>query len=491
MPIPTPSSKKIPTQPAKLSTFYAEASIDYLASVMAFPERPVKRVKLIDDESDASDSAEEGNGGTCINGFTINEKYAKRFEYNSKRVEKERLEEKYGKVKLGSFKEDGSEDDVGVTEDESSSEDETEDDDGDFATKDVDEEIMATLHAIKSKDPRVYDTNVKFYKDFVADEAGVADGSHKEKPLYLQDYHRRNLLNGYTGDDDDASYQPVRTYQDEQDKLRMELVSSMHAAADNGVDGSGSEDNDPIVVKAKPISENKSQDRTLQLTERDVQEADKDPETYLSNFMAARAWVPNENTKWQPFDSDDSDEELLADEVEEAYNLRFEDPSKANEKLMSFARDVGKYSVRRDEKNSRKRAREKEREKQHAAKQQRDEERARLRKLRIEEAEEKVKKIKEAAGMAGMEFDLRDWQDVIEGDFDDEAWEHEMRRKFGDDYYAGQDADGNSDDDTNASRNKRKLKKPKWDDDIDIDDIVPDFSKEDVDVKFSLSSTLR
>ena len=93
--------------------------------------------------------------------------------------------------------EDASEDD-----DNESSTDESEDDDAELATAELDDEIFATLNAIKSKDPRVYDKDVKFFKDFDPDAAGRI--SKKEKPMYLRDYHRQNLLNGdaANGDED-------------------------------------------------------------------------------------------------------------------------------------------------------------------------------------------------------------------------------------------------------------------------------------------------
>ena len=62
--------------------------------------------------------------------------------------------------------------------------------------------------------------------------------------------------------------------------------------------------------------------------------------------MSAKAWVPNDNSKFQPFESNDEEEDRRAEAFEEAYNLRFEDSKASNEKLMSHARDtIAKYSV--------------------------------------------------------------------------------------------------------------------------------------------------
>ncbi|CAK3898253.1 ribosome biogenesis kri1 [Lecanosticta acicola] len=427
--------------------------------------RHAKRTKLLDEGSD--DEVKTGSG----NGFKINEEFAKRFEYNKKREEKQQLEEKYGASSSGKRKRG---DDEGSEEE--SSTDEDEDDDAELATADVDEEIMATLNAIKSKDPRVYDTNVKFYREFDPETAGK-DTEKKEKPMYLSDYHRQNLLAGNAGVEEEDEEEPrVQTFQEEQDEMRRELVGSMHALANSEDDDA--EEDDMLVAKKKQTHDNlpvKSKPKkTKKITEKDIEEANKDPETFLSNFMAARAWLPGEGSRFQPLESDDSEDEKKADEFEEAYNLRFEDPA-ANEKLKSFSRDVGKYGVRREDKSGRQKAREREREQKEAEKREREEDRARLRKLKVEEAEQKVKRIKEAAGLRGKELNLDEWRDVIEGDFDDEKWEQEMKRRFGEGYYAEDDAGFGSDDEENEKSKSRKPKKPEWDDDIDIKDLVPEF----------------
>ena len=103
---------------------------------------------------------------------------ARRYEHNKKREEKDRLEEKYGKPSAeatnGAFNQD----------EEDSSEDESEDDDADLATKDLDAEIEETLAAIRRKDPKVYNKEVTFYKEFEPD-AGQAVGAKKEISMQM------------------------------------------------------------------------------------------------------------------------------------------------------------------------------------------------------------------------------------------------------------------------------------------------------------------
>ncbi|KAI7113752.1 hypothetical protein KC337_g18035, partial [Hortaea werneckii] len=484
--------------------------------------RPAKRAKLLSDD-EASSSEDEGGrkAGVALpsqpdeaqNGFKINAEYAKRFEHNKKREERHRLEEKFGSGK-GKGQNGTGKGGASDEEDEEDSEDEeSEDDDAELATEQLDAEIMDTLQAIRRKDPRVYDNSVKFYREFDPEKEG-AQKEKKEKPMYLQDYHRANYLAGAAEDEAEVeAEQPPRTFAQEQEDMRKELVGGMHAAAkdeqkaNGGAAGDDNEDEDDfLVAKSKPqhdslpatttasastAPQQPNQNKRKRLTDAEIATAEKDPETYLSNFMAARAWLPSDGARWQAFDSDDSDDDRRADEFEEAYNMRFEDPSKSNEKLASFARDVGKYGVRREEKSGRAKARERERERKEAEKREREEEKARLRKLKIEEAEEKVNRIRDAAGLRGKDIDLDQWKDIIEGDFDDAQWDQEMQRRFGDQYYA-QDEEGadGSDvemEDAESGGGKKKAKKPKWDDDIDIHDLVPDFKDKDENPNISLS----
>lgn len=372
------------------------------------------------------------------------------------------VEEKYGHRVEGDDTETDSEDDV------------SEDDDAELITEDLDAQISATLQAIRAKDPRVYNPDVKFYQDDEGDDEEEAGASKKEKSMTLKDYHTKNLLDGKFGPDEEEEA-PRKTYVQEQEEARQNLVKELHAG------GSDEEDEDFLV--AKPKSGQKKEDR-IKITERDVENADKDPETFLSNFMAARAWVPSDGARFKPLESDDDEEDNRAEEFEAAYNLYFEDPSAANEKIMTYARDtIAATSVRREDPNGRKKAREAARAKREAEKRQREQDIARLRKLKIEELEDKVKHIRKVAGLTGREFKMEDWTDLLEGDFSDGQWDAEMQKRFGDAYYEQGDAEAASEseeDGFSKKKNNKKPKKPKWDDDIAIHDLIPDFDEEEL-----------
>lgn len=387
-------------------------------------------------------------------------------------------------------------------DDEDSSSDEDEDDDGFLATEALDAQISATLQAIRNKDPRVYDEKVTFYAPIEEEEGGEGPPQKEAKPMYLQDYHRENLLNGYMGAEENEEVLVPRTFAQEQDELKKTIVKEMHAAANE--DSSSSEDGDDdkdggfLVPKAKPLlSKDGIHPSRAAKVEADITLADKDPETFLSNFMAARAWVPTDGARFQPLESDDEEEEERAEKFEAAYNLRFEDPQGSNEILKSYARDVvAARSVRREEQKGRKKRRDAERYKKEAEKRQREEERARLRRLKIEEMEEKLQKIKRAAGLRGQTLKDEEWVKFLDEGWDDNTWEAEMNKRFGDDYYAQQEAGSEQDSEAEKAdgslKKKKKLKKPKWDDDINITDIIPEFEDEEASSKkpvFTLSDS--
>lgn len=347
------------------------------------------------------------------------------------------------------------------------------------------------MAAIKNKDPRIYDKDAKFFK--ALDEDAPAPKDKKDKPMTLHDYHRERYMAGDTGADDEAAAAAPRTFVQEQADLKKELLAEIKAE-----EGSDDEEDEDF-IKSKPgqssrpandIHPSRKERIKPKAQDLDVSLADKDPDLYLSNFMASRAWATQDGSKWEAFESDDGEGNDDADEWETAYNLRFEDPAKSNEVLMSYSRKVVEArSVRREEPKGRKRQRELEKERKEEEKRQRHEERARLKRLKVEEAEDKLKKIKKAAGLKGKTLKDDEWMKLLEDAWENDKWEEEMNRRFGEQYYAELEAP-DSDEEEGAdgtSKKGKKPKKPKWDDDIDIKDIIPDFEDDEAQPKISLS----
>ncbi|KIV88266.1 hypothetical protein PV10_07963 [Exophiala mesophila] len=424
-------------------------------------------------DSDASDSEDGGTNVQPLD-LKVNESFARKFEHNKKREELQRLEEKLGQSarKRKRDSKDSNDDD---TSDDSTSESE---DEGELATETVDREIMDTLQAIRSKDPRLYDGNTKFYSETNTLPSSKPKSS---KPMTLQDYHRQNLLNGDT-DNQATPDNPPLSYDQEQALLKQTIIGEIKAVAGGSSDDEEMGPDNGEFLAAKPTKK-----PTKLEPELDVENADKDPELFLSNFMTSRAWAAPSDPALHPFESDDDDDDRRADEYEEAYNLRFEDPAKSNEKLRSHARDMAeKYSVRREQLNPRQKKREEEKRRKEEEKQQRKEDKARLRRLKIEELEDKVRRIKKAAGIRTQDLKPEDWSRFVDDEWNDAQWEEEMQKRFDDNYYAAEEVDTDEDAEGAAGHKKRKVRKPKFDDDIDIKDIIPDFDDQDK-AEFSLS----
>ena len=295
--------------------------------------------------------------------------------------------------------------------------------------------------------------------------------------MHLQDYHREKFMRGDVGASDDEDDAPPKTFVQEQDALKKSIVSEMHGAKSGGE----SDSDDDFIKRKEPAKAGEdgvhpSRAPAIKVTQLDITQADRDPESFLSNFMAARAWVPEDGLRWKAFDSDEDEDDNRADEFELAYNMRFEDPEKSNEVLQSYSRDLtNSRSVRREDKGTRQRKRDAEKERKEEERRERKEEKARLRKLKLEEAEEKLNKIKQAAGAAGTELRDEDWMNFLNDAWDDDKWEEQMNKRFGDEYYAQNEDLGNGSGDEDGEGKKKRVKKPKWDDDIDIKDIIPDF----------------
>lgn len=376
------------------------------------------------------------------------------------------MEEKYGKGRA--FQNGGDDDD----DSEDSQEGVEEDDAAELLDEALDEEVMATLQALRSKDPRIYDKDAKFYRE-ITEDGNQTNGAEKSESMTLRQYHTKNLLEGTIpgADEEDA---PPKTYAQEQEEVRRNLVKEMHAAADD-------EGDDFLVAKPKPTTSKKDR---VKITAEDVEKADHDPETFLSNFMASRAWVPSTKANFQPLESDDEEEEAAADEWENSYNLYFENTAGANEKITTYARDVvASTTVRRDDVTGRRKAREAARAKREAERKEKEADLARLRKLKIEEMEQKVQQIRKIGGLSGRDFQIDEWKDVLEADWSDDQWDAEMQKRFGDAYYDAADASSENED----KKGKKKPKKPKFDDDIDIKDLIPDFKDDEEEEKPELT----
>lgn len=340
--------------------------------------------------------------------------------------------------------------------DEESSESEPEDEYGELLTENVEKLIQNVMNALKTDPKKLLDPQVKFF-----DESDVTvSRKNGDKPMYLKDYHRMNLLSGdYKNDNDEENENQVdneygtvdgeKPYVVAEREERNKLIDDIKNAFDEGNDeGDDGDDDGFLKKKEKTVDPDKQQ---LKLP---------DPETnseeFLSSFLSNQAWIPTKNDKVIDLDAmDNEDEQDFEDAVEDferAYNFRYEDPNSAE--IVSYARTQA--TLRRGKTNARKRAREK----KHALKEQEKHEiEQALQKKKVAKMNkvvDRLAKIKEAVGAdvddAVIERVFGD--SLLNDDFDDADWDGKMSEIFNEQYYGSE------------------LAKPEWDED---DEIMADF----------------
>ncbi|KAA1476501.1 hypothetical protein DENSPDRAFT_933091 [Dentipellis sp. KUC8613] len=170
--------------------------------------------------SDSDSSGDEED----IHQLTVNEHFAKAYEYRKEREELAKLKEKYGSDV------DSEIDDEEETDSES---DETEDDEGEELTPAMDAAILRTLARIKRKDPEIYEAGKEVFKEEhekTGKAAPVRQTKEKEKsskPLTLPAHRLAAVLDSESRS---ASPEPAEpTYTEEQARLRAETISAFHS----------------------------------------------------------------------------------------------------------------------------------------------------------------------------------------------------------------------------------------------------------------------
>ncbi|KAI9323551.1 KRI1-like family C-terminal-domain-containing protein [Dichotomocladium elegans] len=332
-------------------------------------------------------------------------------------------------------------------ESDSDSEDEVEDDTAALLTADVDAQILKTIAAIRSKDPR---------QEEVRDQA---------KKVTLKDYeHEVNVQYGGVVPEDKADEQPtVKTHSEEQEELK----NAFKMAAEEG----GDEDEEENFLQ-KP---NLSNDSATAATAKEWQNIKEnknisEEDAFLVDFVLNRGWVDKgkpEDVKdvIDDVEDKDADEEHLdeVDRFESKYNFRFEEEGSSN--IIGHARHV-EGSLRRKQRK-RQLQRERKKAKKEAAKKQKLEELSRMRNQKMKEIHDRLKEIQDITGneceiheetyfnsccahfllaLLAIGLDKID----LEGDFDPAKYDEQMSKLFDDEYYGGVDNE-----------------KPQWTDDIE------------------------
>ncbi|PBK96588.1 hypothetical protein ARMGADRAFT_923986 [Armillaria gallica] len=441
--------------------------------------------------------------------LTINEHYAKAFQYRKEREELEKLKAKYGS--------DAEEDDEEETDSESA---ESEDEDGEELTPAVDAAILRTLARIKRKDPDIYNSEKSIFGEEQTRSVVLQPKSRtktkQSKPVTLRQVVLESTLNPTS-----RSPSPELTHVEAQHELRKETIAAFH-------EGDADRDDDDLLVpreKTKDEQEEEEEeyrdflqrevggDLNELVTLHDSEDAVKqEPEQggalkkpkrkskgavsnkskedenqdFLMNYILNRGWIDRSSTHVPTYreatsgrtkgkskakveddedksgsasdshdlptvdpDIDEDDFEEIVDRFESSYNFRFEEPDAAE--IKSYPRNIS--SLVRREDTTRKDARERRKTRKEEELQKKKEEVRRLKSLKMKEIRAKLDRI---GREGGKDFEADPALETLDldADWDPETHDAKMEALYG------------------ADEEVEDVDKPVWNDDIDIGDIV-------------------
>lgn len=355
----------------------------------------------------------------------------------------------------------------------SGSSDESEDEFGELITEGIEEGINKVLSAIKSNPKSLLDPNVQFFSDPTSSSAdkSLKGKGGSDKPIYLKDYHRMNLLSGDYKNDDDDEENEFGTVDGEKPFVVTEREERNQLLSDikNAFQGDDEDDDDDDGFLTKKAA--KSRREVLDESNGSLPDPNKDENEFLSAFVDKKAWIPKENDKVIDLDrvgggenEDDDEFDDAVEQFEHAYNFRYEDPNAAE--IMSYARNQA--TLRRSATNSRKRQRERENEEREKEEREKQELLKKKKMSKVNEVADRLKKIKEAVGDEVSDDVIQKvfGDSLLNDDFDDTDWDSKMAQIFDEQYY---DAE---------------IEKPEWsEDDLEVDEGVDGVEEDEMDAE--------
>ncbi|SMN19504.1 similar to Saccharomyces cerevisiae YNL308C KRI1 Essential nucleolar protein required for 40S ribosome biogenesis [Maudiozyma saulgeensis] len=349
----------------------------------------------------------------------------------------------------------------------SSSSSEDEDELGDLVTDDVEQGINEVLNAIRNNDTdKLLNPEVKFFGN-PEDAAKNITSKKTDKPIYLKDYHRMNLLSGHVGSDDDEEDDEtangegkdlktidgkpsfVAMQRDERNQLLTEINDAFGTTkAEESDNDDEDDDGDDGFLKKK-------ENKTATEDDEDVNIALPDPaneDEFLNEFMGNQAWLPRKGDKVidVDFNNEDDDEfDKAAETFENAYNFRYEDPNSAE--IVSYARNQA--TLRRSATNSRRRKREDERQEKENEKNEKD---IAVQKKKTKKANKLTDVLNQLKKEFGAEIDEKLVKKIsktlLTSDYSENDWDNVVTELFNEEFYNDKE-------------------KPEWDDDLMHEDV--------------------
>ncbi|XP_020511658.2 protein KRI1 homolog [Labrus bergylta] len=408
--------------------------------------------------------------------FKINSKFAQKYEKYRQKEELQRLKDKYGDQA-----------------DESQSEDESSSDDSEVELDpEIERDFYRTLSLLKKKDPKIYETDAKFYSEGASTSEETPSTSKKGvKPMYLKDYERKVILeregkyeDDEESDDEEAIKRRERaaspSYMQEQRELKESFRKFIQDSDDEEEkEGSEGEKEPQLLIRRIKTQDEKDKEESDYVdwlkgqAEVEGPEEVKDmkylrdywndpeldeKERFLRDYVLNKGYLEEDHEEERiptydevvQDDVEDSEEEgetflERQDDFERSYNFRFEEPDA--QEVKTYPRNIATSVRSKDESRKRKRAEVKDRKQKE--KEQKREQLKTLKNLKRNEIMEKLKKLQELTGNEQLAFS----QDDLEGDFDPQQHEQLMQKFFGDEYYGGAEEE-----------------KPQFDDEEEIED---------------------
>uniref|UniRef100_A0A8D8XI63 Protein KRI1 homolog n=1 Tax=Cacopsylla melanoneura TaxID=428564 RepID=A0A8D8XI63_9HEMI len=375
---------------------------------------------------------------------------------------------------------------------ETSSSSEEEDEYGKELTIDVEKKFLKTLQSLKTKDPTIYDANVKFFdlpkesaeEDQQDNPKEKKEKKKKVKPFLLSDYDRLLVK---SGGEIKEECDVLPSYNEEQEELKSDLKKAL-------LDSSDDEDSSLLTLKPKVKLEVKkeleSSDEEVDLkqwltgskNELKNKEVEKDlkplhdiwtnpeldeGETFLRDYILNKRYLDDTKADNSSDNSDNDDvsetnnslEENDFDEKQEEFehkfNFRFEEPDQ--EFIKRYPRTMENSMRRKETKRKLKREQAKKNKEDKLEKKKTE-----MKKMKKEKREEILKHLESLKTITGNQT-LAFKEEMLDGDFNPDEHDKIMEAMFNEEFYAGEDDGG----------------KPVFDDDDDEKFEYPDENTDD------------
>jgi len=431
---------------------------------------------LFDDDSDSDrrddrDDGDETKSDDDDDGLTINRAFAKRFEHNERRKEMHRLQAKLEReyATRALAPRDGTSG-SGSEGESASDSSETESDEEETLERAFDGAFAEALTKIRSRDPSLYDEETKLFDDETTEEEEEETKEktkEKKKKATLREVTARQLLEGGATalEDAEAEAEAMKTrddapsYVEEQAALKRAFKDAAFGN-DGGESGSESEsdesdDDGGLVVKSRAEDASAATEKLSEFfgDEEKLSAEDKFLRQYVlekqlmkddTKSVAARMKTLGRNddddesgsdddAKGSDGDDESSDSELLerTEAFEHNYNFRFEEPGA--DKLVSHSRHIEGLVRREDTKRRDKRKQVRERKESERAKLLA--EIRRLKNLKREEIDNKMRQISAVGGLSSKASASSLKVTNLTEEFDPEAHDRAMREMYGEEYY--------------------------------------------------------